>query len=147
MEKVTVKIKKLDPRAVVPARGSEYAAGADLCAVLDDDIVIAPGETVFIHTGLAAEIPVGYAAFIFARSGLASKTGLAPANKVGVADSDYRGEYMVALMNHSSKPATVSPGQRIAQMVVMPVAFTDFVEVDQLSDTQRGAGGFGSTGK
>lgn len=147
MDNIEVKIKKLDPRAVLPTRGSEFAAGADLCAVLDCDIVINPGETAFIHTGLAVELPVGYAAFIFARSGLASRSGLAPANKVGVADSDYRGEYMVALMNHSSTPATVSPGQRIAQMVVMPVAFPRFVEAQELSDTARGAGGFGSTGK
>lgn len=147
MDKVTVKVIKLDERATLPVRSSEYAAGADLCAVLDEPIVIAPGETVFIHTGIAAEIPEGYAGFVFARSGLASKTGLAPANKVGVVDSDYRGEFMVALMNHSSVPATVEHGQRIAQMVIMPVAAAEFTLVDSLSDTKRGAGGFGSTGK
>ena len=147
MENITIKVKKLDPRAVLPARGSAFAAGADLCACLDEDIVIKPGETVFIHTGLTAEIPEGYAGLVFARSGLASKSGLAPANKVGVVDSDYRGEYMVALLNHGPEPVTVSPGQRVAQLVVVPVAFTNFIEVDELSDTQRGAGGFGSTGK
>ena len=147
MEPITIKVKKLDPRAVLPSRGSPYAAGADLRACMDAPISVAPGETVFIHTGLTAEIPEGYAGFVFARSGLASKSGLAPANKVGVADSDYRGEYMVALLNHSDKPVTVSPGDRVAQLVVMPVAFTDFVETDELTETERGAGGFGSTGK
>ena len=144
---ITVKVKKLDPRAILPTRGSEFAAGADLFALLDEDIVIAPGETVFIHTGLTAEIPEGYAGFVFARSGLASKSGLAPANKVGVVDSDYRGEYMVALFNHSTKPVTVTHGQRIAQLVIMPVAAAQFVEVVELGETERGAGGFGSTGK
>lgn len=147
MDNVTIKVRKLDPRAILPSRGSEAAAGADLCACMDEEVVIAPGETVFIHTGIAAEIPEGYAGFVFARSGLASKSGLAPANKVGVVDSDYRGEFMVALYNHSSAPVTVTPGQRVAQMVVMPVAFTSFVECDELSETRRGAGGFGSTGR
>ena len=101
---ITVKIKKLDPRAVLPMRGSHQAAGADLCALLDEDLIISPGETAFIHTGITAEIPEGYAGFVFARSGLASKQGIAPANKVGVVDSDYRGEYMVALFNHGSEP-------------------------------------------
>lgn len=147
MEPLTIKVKKLDPRAVLPSRGSPYAAGADLRACMDAPISVAPGETVFIHTGLTAEIPEGYAGFVFARSGLASKSGLAPANKVGVVDSDYRGEYMVALLNHSDKPVTVSPGDRVAQLVVMPVAFTDFVETEELTETERGTGGFGSTGK
>ena len=147
MEPITIKVRKLDPRAVLPSRGSPYSAGADLRACMDAPISVAPGETVFIHTGLTAEIPEGYAGFVFARSGLASKSGLAPANKVGVVDSDYRGEYMVALLNHSDKPVTVSPGDRVDQLVVMPVAFTDFVETDELTETERGAGGFGSTGK
>ncbi len=147
MENVTVKVKKLDPRAVLPSRGSPFSAGADLRACMDEPLTVAPGETVFIHTGLTAEIPEGYAGFVFARSGLASKSGLAPANKVGVVDSDYRGEYMVALLNHSNKPVTVNPGDRVAQLVVMPVAFTEFEEAEELSATQRGAGGFGSTGK
>ncbi len=147
MDNITIKVKKLSPKAILPVRGSEFAAGADLCACTDQDIVVAPGETVFVHTGLSAEIPVGYAGFVFARSGLASKSGLAPANKVGVVDSDYRGEYMVALLNHGSEPVTITHGQRVAQLVVMPVAFTNFVEADELSETGRGAGGFGSTGK
>ncbi len=147
MEPITIKVKKLDPRAILPSRGSPFSAGADLHACMDAPVTVAPGETVFIHTGLTAEIPEGYAGFVFARSGLASKTGLAPANKVGVVDSDYRGEYMVALLNHSNKPVTVNPGDRVAQLVVMPVAFTEFQEVRELSETERGAGGFGSTGK
>ncbi len=147
MERVTVKVKKLDPRAQLPARGSDLAAGADLRACMDGDVTIGPGETVFIHTGIAAEIPPGYAGLVFARSGLASKSGLAPANKVGVVDSDYRGEFMVALHNHSREAVTVQPGQRVAQLVIVPVAVSDFVEVQELTETQRGSGGFGSTGK
>ncbi|MGM9521222.1 MAG: dUTP diphosphatase [Oscillospiraceae bacterium] len=147
MTNLEIKIKKLDSRAILPVRGSVSAAGADLCALLDTEISIAPGGTVFIHTGLAAEIPEGYAGFVFARSGLASKSGLAPANKVGVVDSDYRGELIVSLHNHGPKPVTVSPGQRVAQLVIMPVAFTTFTEANELSDTERGGGGFGSTGK
>ncbi len=147
MENVTVKVKKLDPRAILPSRGSPFSAGADLHACMDAPLTVAPGETVIIHTGLTAEIPEGYAGFVFARSGLASKSGLAPANKVGVVDSDYRGEYMVALYNHSQKPVTVSPGDRVAQLVVMPVASTEFVEAEELSETERGTGGFGSTGR
>ena len=125
---------------------STSAAGADLCALEGEDITILPGETVFIHTGLAMEIPEGYAALIFARSGLASKRGLAPANKVGVIDCDYRGEIMVALHNHSGQTRTVEKGERIAQLVITPYYTAEFCEVDELSDTVRGAGGFGSTG-
>lgn len=147
MEPVTIKVKKLDPRAILPSRGSPFSAGADLRACMDAPVTVEPGQTVFFHTGLTAEIPEGYAGFVFARSGLASKSGLAPANKVGVVDSDYRGEYMVALMNHSHSPVTVNPGDRIAQLVVCPVMFTEFVEAEELSETQRGSGGFGSTGK
>ena len=146
MNKETVRIKKLDDRAVIPTYGSAYSAGADLYAVTDEDITIMPGETVLIHTGLSMEIPVGYVGLIYARSGLASKKGLAPANKVGVIDSDYRGEFMVALHNHSTISHTVSHGERIAQLVLMPYLAADFVETDSLSDTDRGAGGFGSTG-
>ena len=141
-----VNIKKLDDKAVVPSLGSEYAAGADLYAVLDHDLVIKPCETVLVHTGIAMEIPVGYAGMIFARSGLATKKGLAPANKVGVVDADYRGEVMVALHNHSDKDQTVSHGERIAQMVIMPYFKAEFNEVEELSNTDRGSGGFGSTG-
>ncbi len=147
MERITIKVKKLDPRAVLPSRGSPFSAGADLRACMDGPVAVEPGRTVFFHTGLTAEIPEGYAGFVFARSGLASKSGLAPANKVGVVDSDYRGEYMVALHNHSAVPVTVNPGDRIAQLVVCPVAFTEFEEAEELSETERGAGGFGSTGK
>lgn len=141
-----VKIKKLDDRAVTPSYGSEYAAGFDLYAVLDEDITIKSGETYLVKTGLAMEVPVGYAGMIFARSGLATKKGLAPANKVGVVDSDYRGEVMVALHNHSNENRTISHGERIAQMVIMPFYKAEFLEVEELSDTDRGSGGFGSTG-
>lgn len=144
---LTVKIQRLDPRAVLPVRSSPEAAGADLCALLDEPVLIAPGETRFIHTGLAMELPAGWGGFVFARSGLASRSGLAPANKVGVVDSDYRGELMVALHNHSAEPVSVENGQRIAQMVIMPVALANYVETEALTETERGTGGFGSTGK
>ena len=140
-------LKKLDERAVVPTYGSEFSAGADLYAVLDEETVILPNETKLIHTGLAVEIPVGYAGLIYARSGLASKRGLAPANKVGVVDADYRGEVMVALHNHSANPQTVAPLERIAQLVITPFLQVEFDVVEELSDTVRGTGGFGSTGK
>ena len=140
-------LKKLDERAVVPTYGSEFSAGADLYAVLDEETVILPNETKLIHTGLAVEIPVGYAGLIYARSGLASKRGLAPANKVGVVDADYRGEVMVALHNHSVLEQKIAPGERIAQLVVAPFLKADFEETDTLSDTVRGVGGFGSTGR
>ena len=141
-----VNVKRLDSRAVLPTYGSQFAAGADLYAVPDGDVVIEPGQTVLIHTGLAAEIPIGYAGLIYARSGLASKKGLAPANKVGVVDADYRGEIMVALHNHSDAAASVTHGERIAQLVIAPFLAADFNEVDELNDTERGSGGFGSTG-
>lgn len=143
---MNVKIKKLNENAVIPTYGSPYAAGADLYACIDEDTVILPGETKLIKTGLAIELPIGYAAFIYARSGLASKRGLAPANKVGVVDCDYRGEIMVALHNHSLTEQSVSPGERIAQMVIAPYITAEFQVVDTLSDTVRGEGGFGSTG-
>ena len=143
---VQVKVKKLDPRAKLPTYGSAYAAGADLCALLDAAVDIAPHATLLIRTGLAAEIPEGYAGLIYARSGLASKRGLAPANKVGVIDADYRGEIMVALHNHSDATQTVEPGERMAQLVIAPFLTAAFEEADELSDTVRGAGGFGSTG-
>lgn len=144
--KPTVKVKKTDDRATLPTYGSEYAAGADLYALLDAPVTIAPAETVLIHTGLSMEIPEGYAGLIYARSGLASKRGLAPANKVGVVDADYRGEIMVALHNHSDKPQTVEHGERIAQLVIAPFLSVSYEETDELSDTVRGTGGFGSTG-
>lgn len=141
-----IRIKKLDSRAVIPTLGSEFSAGSDLYAVLDEDISIEPFETVFIHTGLAVEIPEGYAGLVYARSGLASKKGLAPANKVGVVDADYRGELMVALHNHSKTAQTVSNGERVAQLVITPFLKAEYVESEELSDTVRGSGGFGSTG-
>ena len=141
-----IAVKKLDERAVLPQYGSDYAAGADLYAVLDEAVTIAPGETKLVKTGLSMEIPEGYAGLIYARSGLASKRGLAPANKVGVVDADYRGEVMVALHNHSDKPQTVANGERIAQLVVAPFLRVDFTQAETLSDTVRGEGGFGSTG-
>lgn len=141
-----VKIKKLDEKATIPSYGSEYAAGFDLYALLNEDTVIKSHETCLVKTGLSMEIPEGFAGMIFARSGLATKKGLAPANKVGVVDSDYRGEVMVALHNHSNIDQTISNGERIAQMVIMPFYKAEFVETEELSDTQRGTGGFGSTG-
>lgn len=141
-----INIKKLDDRAIVPTYGSEFSAGADLYAVLDDEIVIKPGETVLVRTGIAMEIPIGYAGLIYARSGLATKMGLAPANKVGVIDADYRGEIMVSLYNQSSSNRTISNGERIAQLVITPFYKASFEEVSILSETVRGAGGFGSTG-
>ena len=142
----TVYFKKLDERAIIPTYGSEFSAGADLYAVTEEDIVIEPGKTYLFHTYLAMEIPEGYGGFIFARSGLASKKGLAPANKVGVVDADYRGEIMVALHNHSEVCQTVSNGERIAQFVIMPFVTAQFTECEELSQTVRGSGGFGSTG-
>lgn len=141
-----INIKKLDDRAIMPTYGSEFSAGADLYAVLDDEIVIKPGETVLVRTGIAMEIPIGYAGLIYARSGLATKMGLAPANKVGVIDADYRGEIMVSLYNQSSSNRTISNGERIAQLVITPFYKASFEEVSILSETVRGAGGFGSTG-
>ena len=142
-----VRVKKLKEKAILPTYGSNEAAGADLYAWLDAPVTIAPGESVFVPTGLAMEIPVGCAGLIYARSGLACKRGLAPANKVGVVDSDYRGEFMIVLHNHGSIPQTIDHGERIAQLVITPVFTPGFTLVDELSDTQRAAGGFGSTGK
>lgn len=143
---MVINIKKLDERAVLPTYGTQYSAGADLYAVCDGDISICPGETVLVHTGLSVEIPEGYAGLIYARSGLATKKGLAPANKVGVIDSDYRGEVMVALHNHGNVEQNVSCGERIAQLVVTPFLKVEYVEAGELSSTARGSGGFGSTG-
>ena len=145
MQKIAV--KKLRPGAQLPTFGSQYAAGADLYACLDEAVTIEPGQTAFIPTGLAMEIPVGYAGLVYARSGLACKRGLAPANKVGVIDSDYRGEFMVALHNHGTAAQTVANGERIAQLVITPVLMPEYEETEELSDTVRGSGGFGSTGK
>ncbi len=142
-----VKIKRLNPEAVVPTYGSEYSAGADLYACEEEAVTINPGETRLIHTGISAEIPEGFAGLIYARSGLATKKGLAPANKVGVVDADYRGEIMVALYNQSAAAQTVEKGERVAQLVITPFLKAEFLEADELSDTVRGAGGFGSTGR
>ena len=136
MAKLQVNLKKLDEKAIVPTYGTEFSAGADLYACMDEAVTIAPGETTLIHTGIAMEVPVGYAGLVYARSGLACKKGLAPANKVGVVDADYRGEVMV----------TVESGERIAQMVIAPFLAVDYQVVDELSETVRGEGGFGSTG-
>lgn len=141
-----VGIKKLSSKAILPSYGSEYAAGADLYACVDEELNINPHETVLVPTGLAMELPLGYAGLIYARSGLATKKGLAPANKVGVVDCDYRGEVKVALHNHSEVAQTVAVGERIAQLVITPYLTAEFVESDELSETVRGAGGFGSTG-
>lgn len=142
-----VNIKKLSKGAIIPTYGSEYAAGADLYACMDEEIFINPGQTVLVHTGIAMELPVGYAGLIYARSGLASKKGLAPANKVGVVDCDYRGEILVALHNHSQETASILPGERIAQLVITPYITAAFTETDTLNETVRGEGGFGSSGR
>ncbi len=141
-----VKIKKLTDTAKIPTRGSEYAAGYDLYADIIEAVNIKPHETAKIGTGLSVEIPDGYFGAVFARSGLASKQGLRPSNCVGVCDSDYRGEYIVALHNDSEEERTINPADRIAQLVVMPYLAVEFKEVEELSNTKRGDGGFGSTG-
>ena len=143
----TVKIKKLNDNAIIPTYGSEFSAGADLYSCEENEVVIASGQTRLIHTGIALEIPQGYVGLIYARSGLATKRGLAPANKVGVIDSDYRGEIMVALYNQSGTEQTVTSGERIAQIVFTPYVAADFELCDELNSTERGEGGFGSTGR
>ena len=140
-----IRVKKLDDRAILPTYGTEFSAGADLYN-LPESVEIAPHTTILIHTGIATEIPEGYCGLVFARSGLATKRGLAPANKVGVIDADYRGEIMVALHNHSDKTACVEAGERVAQLAIVPFLKAEFEEASELSDTVRGAGGFGSTG-
>lgn len=142
-----ISVKKLRDNAIVPTYGSQEAAGADLYACLESPVDIAPGTTAWIPTGIAMALPVGYAGLIYARSSLGTKRGLAPANKVGVIDSDYRGEIQVVLFNHGNEMQTVSPGERIAQLVITPVFAPGFVEAEELSETCRGIGGFGSTGK
>lgn len=145
MEKVAV--KKLRPGAKMPTFGSREAAGADLYACLEEPVTIEPGKTVFLPTGLSMALPKGYVGLVYARSGLACKQGLAPANKVGVIDSDYRGEFMIALHNHGTEARVVEHGDRIAQLVVTPVIQPNYYEADTLDETSRGTGGFGSTGK
>ena len=143
----TIRVKILRENAILPTYGSEQAAGADLYACLEAPVVINPGETAFIPTGISLEVPVGCAGLIYARSGMACKRGLAPANKVGVVDSDYRGEIIVALHNHGNAAQTVDNGERVAQFVITPVLTPAYVVADSLSDTARNQGGFGSTGK
>lgn len=145
MEKV--KYIKLDPRAITPSYGTPFAAGADLYACMGEDVSIKAGETKLFHTGIAMQIPDGLVGLIYARSGIATKRGLAPANKVGVIDSDYRGEIMVSIYNHSSETQTIADGERIAQIVLTPYITAEFTLSDSLNSTDRGSGGFGSTGK
>lgn len=145
MEKINVKL--LHPDATVPTYGSSEAAGADMYACIPDTVRVDPGETVWIPTGIAMEIPKGYAGLVFARSSMGAKRDLAPANKVGVIDSDYRGEIRVVLHNHGSRRQQIEPGERIAQLVIVPVFTPGFQQVEQLDATDRGTGGFGSTGK
>lgn len=142
-----VKVKKLNDKAIIPTKGSVDAAGFDLSACIDETVEIKPHETVTIGTGLAVEIPNGYFGGVYARSGLARKCGLRPANAVGVCDSDYRGEYLVALHNDSNNVEYIEPNQRIAQLIIQPYPNVEFIEVSELTETDRGAGGFGSTGK
>lgn len=144
---MNIKIKRLSEESTIPTRGSEYSAGYDLYANIEKPVSIKPHETVKIGTGWAIEIPDGYFGAIFARSGLATKEGLRPANCTGVCDSDYRGEYIVAIHNDSDVVREIIPHERIAQLVVIPYLYVDFKETDELSDTSRGEGGFGSTGK
>ena len=142
-----IRVKKLNPNAILPTYGSVEAAGADLYACLESPVTIEPGETVWIPTGIALEVPKGCAGLVYARSSMGVKRGLAPANKVGVIDSDYRGEIRVVLLNHGKQVQTVEHGERVAQFLITPVLTPAYMEVDSLSDTDRGAGGFGSTGK
>lgn len=142
-----VNIKKMRPEAMLPTRGTQDSAGSDLHACLTTSITLKPGERAVIPTGLAIEVPKGYGAFLFARSGLGIKHGIVPSNCVGVIDADYRGEMMVGLVNQGDHEYTIDPQERIAQMVILPVAICEFCEVEELSETQRDEGGFGSTGR
>lgn len=141
-----IRVKKLHPCAKLPTYGSAEAAGADLYACLDESVTVFPGESAWIPTGIAMEVPKGHAGLIYARSGMACKRFLAPANKVGVVDSDYRGQIVVVLHNHGTAPQTVENGERIAQIVITPVIAPAYEEVEDLTDSDRGSGGFGSTG-
>ena len=142
-----ISVKKLYPNAILPTYGSAGAVGADLYACLEEAVTVAPGEVFWIPTGIALEVPAGCAGLVYARSSMGAKRGLAPANKVGVIDPDYRGEIRVVLLNHSKQPQTVNPGERVAQFIITPVLTPAYEEVEELSDTARGVGGFGSTGK
>jgi dUTP pyrophosphatase len=142
-----INFKKIDNRATIPTYGTSCAAGADLKVILDEAILIKPHTSVLLHTGIAVAIPDGYVGLVYARSGLASKRNLAPANKVGVIDADYRGEIMVCMHNHSDNAQVLEPNERIAQLVITPYIYGEFEEVEALNATDRGSGGFGSTGK
>ena len=143
----TIRVKKLHPNAKLPTYGSEAAVGADLYACLEQAVTIQPGEVFWVPTGIALEVPSGCAGLVYARSSMGAKRGLAPANKVGVIDSDYRGEICVGVIKQTDPEYTIEPFERIAQMVIMPVSTMPVVEVTELDETARGAGGFGSTGK
>ncbi len=145
MEPIRVKILRQGAR--LPTYGTEFSAGADLYACLDAPVTVLPGETFWVPTGIAMEVPVGCAGLVYARSSMASKRGLAPANKVGVIDSDYRGELRVVLLNHGTQPQTIEPGERVAQLIITPVLTPGFVQAEELTETVRGTGGFGSTGR
>lgn len=147
MQNVSVKFTKLNPDAIVPSYGTQYSAGADLYACEGKDVTILPHQTVFVHTGIAIELPDGTVGVICARSGLASKRSLAPANKVGIIDCDYRGELIVALHNHSNEPQTILDKERVAQLLILPCFVANFVEADSLEESVRGKDGFGSTGR
>lgn len=142
-----IKIKRLNENAKIPTRGSKESAGMDLYACIDSPIAISPHQTIKIGTGLSLELPNGYFGAIVARSGLSTKKGLAPANKFGVCDSDYRGEYIIPLHNHSNEPQLIYPMERIAQLIIIPYLQVEFIDVNDLTETERGDGGFGSTGK
>lgn len=142
-----IRVKKLHPNAILPTYGSAHAAGADLYACIESPVTIEPGEIFWVPTGIALEVPEGCAGLIYARSSMGAKRGLAPANKVGVVDSDYRGEIRVVLLNHSKLPQIIEPGERVAQFVITPVLTPQYEQVDDLTNTDRGTGGFGSTGK
>lgn len=142
-----IKLKKFNDNAVIPYLGTEYSAGYDLSACIIEPIIIKPNETVIIPSGLGLEIPIGYMGLVMARSGISIKRNLAPANKVGLIDADYRGEIMVALHNHGQKQQTIEPNEKIAQIVITPFLKVSFQEVDELSETNRGDNKFGSTGK
>lgn len=144
--KIGVRIKKLNENAIIPKYYNDWASGADIFACMGGDTVVPAGETVMIHTGIAMEVPIGCAGLVYARSGIASSRGLAPANKVGVIDSDYRGEIIIAMHNHSKQDAVIVDGERIAQFIVSPMVVADFELVDELEPSARGEGGFGSTG-
>ena len=143
---MVINVKKVNPQAKLPIYSSLFAAGADLYACLTEDVTIQPSTSVFIPCGFAMAIPQGYVGLVYARSGLACRQGLAPSNKVGVIDSDYRGEIIVSLFNQSQEARVIRPFDRIAQLVIAPVEQADFCEVEDLDKTQRGEGGFGSTG-